>query len=81
MARTQKNLAKSVAALAATALLEKALQKAAEDPRIRRKAKAVAKAVGKRAKAAGRRIAKVIKKRTRKVARATKARRKRPARA
>ncbi len=81
MARTQKNLAKSVAVLAATALLEKALQKAAEDPRIRRKAKAIAKAVGKRAKAAGKKIAKVIKKRTDKAARATKARRKKTTRA
>jgi len=80
MARTQKNLAKSVAVLAATVLVEKVLQKAAEDPRIRRKAKAVAKAVGKRAKAAGKKIAKVIKKRTA-AARTTKARHKKATRA
>ena len=81
MARTQRNLAKTAAALAATVLLEKAIQKAAEDPRIRRKAKAVAKALGKRARAAGKKIAKVIKKRAPKLARAAKAKRKRPTRA
>lgn len=81
MARTQRNLAKTAAALAATALLEKAIQKAAEDPRIRRKVKAVAKALGKRARAAGKKIAKVIKQRAPKLARAAKAKRKRPTRA
>lgn len=63
MARKQRNLAKTAAVLAATALVEKAIQKAAEDPRVRRKAKAVGKALKKRAKAAGKRISKVIKKR------------------
>ena len=53
MARKQRNLAKTAAALVATALLEKAIQKAAEDPRIRRKAKALAEALVKRAQAAG----------------------------
>lgn len=37
MARKQRNLAKTAAAMAATALLEKAIQKAAKDPRVRRK--------------------------------------------
>jgi hypothetical protein len=72
MARKQRNLAKTAAALAATALVEKAIRKAAEDPRIRRKAKSLAKALKKRAKAAGKKIAKVIRKRAPKVARAVK---------
>jgi hypothetical protein len=75
MARKQRNLAKTAAALAATALVERAIQKAAEDPRIRRKAKAVAKALKKRAKAAGKKITKVIRKRAPKVARAAGAKR------
>ena len=80
MARKQRNLAKTAAALAVTALLEKAIKKAAEDPRVRRKAKAVGKALKKGAKAAGKRIAKAIKKRAPKVKRAA-ARRKSRARA
>jgi hypothetical protein len=75
MARKQRNLAKTAAVLAATALVEKAIQKAAEDPRIRRKAKTVVKALKKRAKAAGKKIAKVIRKRAPKVARAVKTKR------
>lgn len=71
MARKQKNLAKTAAALAATALLEKAIQKAAEDPRIRRKAKAVAEALVKRAQAAGKKISKAVRKRAPKVRAAT----------
>ncbi len=81
MARKQRNLAKTVAVLAATALVEKAIQKAAEDPRVRRKAKAIGKALKKRAKAAGKKIARVIKKRAPKVARAVKAKRTRAGRA
>jgi hypothetical protein len=77
MARKQKNLARTAAALAATALVEKAIQKAAKDRRIRRKAKALAKAVTKRAKSAGKKITKAIKKRAPKVRRAAKKRRKR----
>lgn len=80
MARKQKNLAKTAAALAATALLEKAIQKAAEDPRIRRKAKAVAEALVKRAQAAGKKISKSVRKRAPKV-RAAIRKRKRRARA
>jgi hypothetical protein len=49
--------------MAAAALLEKAIKKAAEDPRVRRKAKAVGKALKKKAKAAGKKISKAIKKR------------------
>jgi hypothetical protein len=63
MARKRKGLAQTAAALAATALVEKAITKAYEDPRIRRKAKAVGKALKKRAKAAGKKIAKAIRKR------------------
>ena len=77
MARKQKNLAKTAAALAATALLEKAIQKAAEDPRIRRKAKAVAEALVKRAQAAGRKISKAVRKRAPKVRAATRKRKSR----
>jgi hypothetical protein len=65
--KQQKNLAKTAAALAATALLEKAIQKAAEDPRIRRKAKAVAEALLKRAQSAGKKISKAVRKRAPKV--------------
>ena len=64
MARKKKGLAATAAALAATALVEKAIKKAAEDPRVRRKAKAVGRALKKRAKAAGKKISKAIKKRT-----------------
>ena len=71
MARKQqkKNLAKTAAVLAATALAEKALQAAARNPRVRRKAKAVGKAVAKRVKAAGKKIGKAIKKRAPKIRR------------
>lgn len=71
MARKQqkKSLAKTAAVLAATALAEKAIQAAARDPRVRRKAKAVGKAVAKRVKAAGKKIRKAIKKRASKVGR------------
>jgi hypothetical protein len=75
MARKRRNLAKSAAVLAATALLEKAIQKAAEDPRIRRKAKAVAEALVRRAQAARKKITKVIRKRAPKVARAARPKR------
>lgn len=74
MARKQRNLTKTAAALAATALLEKAIQKAAEDPRIRRKAKAVAEALVKRAQAAAKKISKAVRKRAPKVRRATRKR-------
>ena len=63
MARKKKGLARTAAVLAATALLEKAIKKAAEDPRVRRKAKAVGKALKKRAKAAGKKVSKAIKNR------------------
>jgi hypothetical protein len=75
MARKRRNLAKTAAVLAAIALLEKAIQKAAEDPRIRRKAKAVAEALVKRAQAARKKITKVVRKRAPKGARAAGARR------
>ena len=75
MARKQRNLAKTAAILAATVLLEKAIQKAAEDPRIRRKARAVAEALVKRAQAARKKVTKAIGKRAPKVARAPGAKR------
>jgi hypothetical protein len=54
--KEQKSLAQTVVALAATALVEKAVQTAAEDPRVRRKAKAAGKTIKKNAKAAVRKI-------------------------
>lgn len=75
--KQQKNLAKAAAALAATVLLEKAIQKAAEDPRIRRKAKAVAEALVKRAQSAGKKISKAVRKRAPKVRTAVRKRKRR----
>ena len=74
MARKKKGLARTAAVLAATALLEKAIKKAAEDPRVRRKAKAIGKALKKRAKAAGKKVSKAIKKRSPKGKRAARRR-------
>jgi hypothetical protein len=54
--KEQKSLAQTALALAATALVEKAIQTAAEDPRVRRKAKAAGKTIKKNAKAAARKI-------------------------
>ena len=54
--KKQKSLVQTAVALAATALVEKAIQTAAEDPRLHRKVKAAGKAIKKRAKAARRRI-------------------------
>jgi hypothetical protein len=61
--KQQKGLVQTAAVLAATALLEKAVQKAAEDARVRRKAKAAGKKVAKTIKAATRKISKGIKRR------------------
>ncbi len=66
MARKQqqkKGLVQTAAVLAATALIEKAVQKAAQDPRVRRKAKAAGKKVVKTIKATTRKIRKGIKRR------------------
>jgi hypothetical protein len=79
--KKQKRLAKTAAALAATALVEKAIQKASENPRVRRKAKAIGKALKKRAKAAGKKIAKAIKRRAPKLRRAAAPKRRSRARA
>ena len=59
--KQQKDLVQTAAVLAATALIEKAVQKAAEDPRVRRKAKAAGKKVAKTMKATTRKISKGIK--------------------
>jgi hypothetical protein len=59
--KQQKGLVQTAAVLAATALIEKAVQKAAEDPRVRRKAKAAGKKVAKTIKATTRKISKGIK--------------------
>jgi hypothetical protein len=65
MARKQqkKGLVQTAAVLAATALIEKAVQKAAQDPRVRRKAKAAGKKMTKTIKATTRKISKGIKRR------------------
>lgn len=59
MAPKKKGLTRTAAVLAAIALLEKAIQKAAEDPRVRRKAKALAMAAAKRVRAAAKKIGRV----------------------
>jgi hypothetical protein len=61
--KQQKGLVQTAAVLAATALIEKAVQKAAEDPRMRRKAKAAGKQVARTIKATTRKIGKGIKRR------------------
>jgi hypothetical protein len=61
--KQQKGLVQTAAVLAATALIEKAVQKAAEDPRVRRKAKAAGKKVAKKIRATTRKIGKGIKRR------------------
>jgi hypothetical protein len=80
MARKRKGLAQTAIALAAAALVEKAIQKAAEDPRVRRKVEALVKAAKKRVRSAGKkasRAAKSARKQAPKVTRATKKRRRR----
>ena len=61
--KQQKGLVQTAAVLAATALLERAVQKAAENPRVRRKARAAGKKVAKSIKATTRKISKGIKRR------------------
>ena len=61
--KQQKGLVQTAAVLVATALIEKAIQKAAEDPRVRRKAKAAGKKVAKTIKTTTRKISKGIKRR------------------
>jgi hypothetical protein len=65
MARKQqkKGLVQTAAVLTATALIEKAVQKAAQDPRVRRKVKAAGKKMTKTIKATTRKISKGIKRR------------------
>lgn len=59
----QRGLVQTAAVLVATAVIEKAVQKAAEDPRVRRKAKAAGKKVARTIKATTKRIGKSIKRR------------------
>jgi hypothetical protein len=76
--KKKKGLAKTAAAMTATARLEQAIQKASKNPRVRRKAKAIGQALKKRAKAAYKKIAKAVKKRAKAVRkRATKITRRR----
>ena len=53
MAGTTKRLTKAVAALAASSMVEKAVRRAAADPRVRRKAAELEGVVRKKARAAG----------------------------
>ncbi len=61
--KQQKGVVQTAAVLAATALLERVVQKAAEDPRVRRQARAAGKKVAKSIKATTRKISKNIKRR------------------
>lgn len=54
-------LARSVIVLAATALVEKAIQRAAQDPRIRRKVEALVRDAEKRVRAAGQKVTRAAK--------------------
>jgi hypothetical protein len=58
MAGATKRLAKAVAALAASGVVEKAVRKAAADPRVRRKAAELEGVVRKKARAAGKKAGK-----------------------
>jgi len=59
--RSTSKLAKSVIALAAAALVEKAIQKAAQDPKVRRKVEALVKAAEKRVRVAGKSVSRLAK--------------------
>jgi hypothetical protein len=59
--RRASKLAKSVIALAAAALVEKAIQKAAQDPKVRRKVEALVKAAEKRVRVAGKSVSRLAK--------------------
>jgi predicted DsbA family dithiol-disulfide isomerase len=58
MAGGAKRLAKAVAALATSTVVQKAVRKAAEDPRVRRKAAEVRKVVAKKARSTGKTLGK-----------------------
>jgi hypothetical protein len=57
-------LGKTVVALAATALLEAAVQKVMKDPKFRRKLVALVESAGKRSKSAGKKLRKAASRRT-----------------
>ena len=59
--RSTSKLAKSVIALAAAALVEKAIQKAAQDPKVRRKVEALVKAAEKRVRVARKSVSRLAK--------------------
>jgi histone H3/H4 len=58
MAGATKRLAKALTALAASGVVERAVRNAAADPRVRRKAAEVKKAVAKQARATGKTVGK-----------------------
>jgi hypothetical protein len=55
-----KSLGKTAVALAATALLEAAVQKVMKDPKFRRKLLTLVEQAGKRSKAAGRKLSRAV---------------------
>ena len=59
-----RNLGKTAVALAATALLEAAVQKVMKDPKFRRKVAALVGDAGKRSKAAGKKLGRAVSRRT-----------------
>jgi hypothetical protein len=58
-----KSLGKTAVALAATALLEAAVQKVMKDPKFRRKLVALVESAGKRSKSAGKKLSKAVSRR------------------
>jgi hypothetical protein len=58
-----RNLGKTAVALAATALLEAAVQKVMKDPKFRRKLVALVETAGKRSKAAGKKLSRAVSRR------------------
>jgi hypothetical protein len=58
-----RGLGKAAIALAATALLEAAVQKVMKDPKFRRKLVALVESAGKRSKSAGRKLSRAVSRR------------------
>jgi hypothetical protein len=58
-----RGLGKTAIALAATALLEAAVQKVMKDPKFRRKLVALVESAGKRSKSAGRKLSRAVSRR------------------
>jgi hypothetical protein len=61
MARKTRKLVRSAVALVATTIAEAAIQRAAEDPRVRRKAKAVARSARQALQRTGKKLTRAVK--------------------